>query len=591
MMKISKKVLKKGAFVLAGATLVAVATPIAIHYHKKPEIDPNEMQNQVGYTNIKPISNYTSWKVKENNFVVLDAGDFNDNGVWFLNQKIKYCNKKDISLGIIVSSDSYSEDKIYEDVDYVKALISKYKVDFPVYLDINKIINNDDLNVEAKTKLIRDFLDRLSADNIRVGIYGTDSNLVKLYEFLEVYEYSAYLVKETNDIKYKGQIDLIQQLDGTITNNHKINGNSDDLAKYIGERNYNKSDNFKSDAIIPVSRDNISDLAMKYGWSTNELLKFNDLNKRALKEKTYLRVPSIISNNITKESYTYKSVPEGLKGCDISYAQGKTTDWDKVKSNFDFIIVRCANGTRLDNYFHENAKNCNLNNIPMGVYTYNAYTKKNCETLEDFCKNERAQARYTLNILRNKKIDYPVYLDIEGFQNSDLPKEYVSSMLEIWYESISNAGYLPGLYFNQSDCKYIQGFFEEDLSNKFEIWIAGGPQYSGGKETYELSEIENPKDKLTVTKPACINVMQATDCCVNSGVSNKNGFVDVNISLVDYSKKEYIDSKNSKLKKSEKISKEATLGIALLVAGGLSGMGAYFYIDGEKKEKNKKEKL
>ena len=68
-----------------------------------------QAENKYGYTQVNPLIN---WNVSEEDFVILDVGDHNDKGVSFQNSKIKYCNKKDISLGIIVSTDSKKEENI-----------------------------------------------------------------------------------------------------------------------------------------------------------------------------------------------------------------------------------------------------------------------------------------------------------------------------------------------------------------------------------------------------------------------------------------------------------------------------------------------
>ena len=71
----------------------------------------------------------------------------------FQNKKVKYCNKNDISLGIVISSDAVCENEIYDDVELVKQIISNYTVDMPVYLNIDKIIENTSINVEQKKKI------------------------------------------------------------------------------------------------------------------------------------------------------------------------------------------------------------------------------------------------------------------------------------------------------------------------------------------------------------------------------------------------------------------------------------------------------
>ena len=52
-------------------------------------------------------------------------------------------------------------------------------------------------------------------------------------------------------------------------------------------------------------------------------------------------------------------------------------------------------------------------------------------------------------------------------------------MLKIWKEKIDESGYIPGLYCNQSAYKFIQSCVDYDLTDMFEVWLAGGEQYYG----------------------------------------------------------------------------------------------------------------
>ena len=56
----------------------------------------------------------------------------------------------------------------------------------------------------------------------------------------------------------------------------------------------------------------------------------------------------------------------------------------KLKQNFKYIIARCSQGLMEDDTFEYNVKNCNLNNISVGVYCYNDYNLKNCSSLDEF---------------------------------------------------------------------------------------------------------------------------------------------------------------------------------------------------------------
>ena len=66
-----------------------------------------------------------------------------------------------------------------------------------------------------------------------------------------------------------------------------------------------------------------------------------------------------------------------LKGIDVSKHQG-TIQWDKVKSNIDFAILRCGFGSDIarqdDVCFEKNVAECERLNIPFAVYLYSYAT-------------------------------------------------------------------------------------------------------------------------------------------------------------------------------------------------------------------------
>ena len=143
---------KKWIAALTAVTLMGGAAMYTISQNEKSPIE-----NETGYDNVK-ITNLIN--LDENDFVILNVGDHNSLGVTYQNEKMSYCNEKDIALVIVITTKAEKENEIYDDVEYVKGLINQHKINFPVYLNIDNIITNDDLNNEMKEKLIRDFLEK-----------------------------------------------------------------------------------------------------------------------------------------------------------------------------------------------------------------------------------------------------------------------------------------------------------------------------------------------------------------------------------------------------------------------------------------------
>lgn len=569
------------AWILAGSVTIGGAGLVLKGLSDSKNEVPS-LENRIGYSNINPIYNSD---VDPEDFVILDMGDHNTVRTHFDEQKAAFCNNKDISLGIIISSDSNKESAIYDDVEYAKSIIRKYNVDFPVYLDINRIMENDDLNTEMKTKLIKDFVEKCSANNIYVGLYGTDTNLCRVKEYCGITEYDAYLVMDNSKIKYDGNYSIYQDQEGNIVA-------KEDISTTISSKGLNQPDRFVNDATYKIKLgEDVTDVALMYGMSVNELLEFNGMTREEAKAGAYLRIPTTIENVVSDDlTVTYKELEEPIMGCDISYAQGTNIDWEQMNEDFEFIIIRCSQGLSEDATFEANALNASQNNIPIGVYCFNDFNMENCADLADFIKKQEQQADFTLELLKNKNINYPVYLDIEGSNiNTVLNKEAVNKMLDIWFNKMASAGYKPGLYCNQSGFAYLQSQVDYDLTERMEVWIAGGEQFTGETRDIPLSTVV-PSEQVRENIPGA-TIIQSTDSAVGAGAANHEGHLDINFSYYDYAKKEAIGIAIPRETYPEKefYREDKVLTGAGIAAGCVLAAGLGIY--GVVKDKNKKPKV
>lgn len=534
--------------------------------------DPTKLENQIGHSDCGLI---VDWSVDDEDFIIFDIGDHNRVETHFQDHKMTKCNEHDISFGVIISSDAENEADIYDDVEYAKSVVAKYDVDFPVYLNIDEIITNDDLNLEMKTKLIKNFLEKCTSNGMYVGVSGTDTNLVRMKEYCKITGYDAYVMMDEDTIKYDGAYNVYKDLNGNIQSRTNI-------AEITSTKKLNEKSGFANDGSYTFKEgDELTDIALQYGLSVNELLKFNSLSKDKVTPGVKLRIPSIIDTIIPTEVGDFKTLETPIRGADISYAQGTNINWDKMADNFEFLILRCSQGTDLDETFEENAKNCNLHDIPMGVYCYNAYTKNNTEDMDDFVKKQTKQADFVLDSLKNKKVEYPVYFDLEAPNgvnlSSILTKEQVASMLEVWCTKMQQSGYIPGLYCNQSTFKYIQSCVDYKVADELQVWIAGGDQYYGETRDIDINDVV-PSNVLD--KDYGATMAQSTDSAINSGAGNHLGHIDVNFSTVDYTDQDIVyENDLYDIKEFERTDGEllemfgggATAGIAILAAGAIIG--------------------
>lgn len=125
-------------------------------------------------------------------------------------------------------------------------------------------------------------------------------------------------------------------------------------------------------------------------------------------------------------------------GIDVSKWQGRF-DFDKAKSEgVEFAILRGAYGTGKDVKFEEYYAACKTLALPVGVYQYSM-----ARTVEEAKKE--AQMLFT-SVLKGKKFEYPIYIDIEDKVQLALPKYLLTEIAIAWCEYLSAKGYFVGIY-------------------------------------------------------------------------------------------------------------------------------------------------
>ena len=143
---------------------------------------------------------------------------------------------------------------------------------------------------------------------------------------------------------------------------------------------------------------------------------------------------------------------------DVSEHQGKI-DWEKAMYHIDGAILRCGYGTDCvdqdDEQFRRNADECTRLGIPFGVYLY-SYAKT--------VKAAQYEADHVLRLIKDYKLSYPVYLDLEEASTADGAVERAI----VFGDIIEKAGYWCGIYANLY-------WWEKILKNgleRFTKWVA-----------------------------------------------------------------------------------------------------------------------
>ena len=157
-----------------------------------------------------------------------------------------------------------------------------------------------------------------------------------------------------------------------------------------------------------------------------------------------------------------------IKGIDVSAWQG-AIDWDTVANyGMDFAILRITEaGNVIDSCFEKNYSGCQKHNIPTGAYKY-SYAMTVAEI--------QSEARKVVEVLNGRKLQYPVWLDLEWNNQRSLGAEQIHKLAEAFEKIITAAGYKFGIYCN------VDWYLNVICSHlkKYDFWIACYPESDNG---------------------------------------------------------------------------------------------------------------
>jgi GH25 family lysozyme M1 (1,4-beta-N-acetylmuramidase) len=156
------------------------------------------------------------------------------------------------------------------------------------------------------------------------------------------------------------------------------------------------------------------------------------------------------------------------KGIDVSAWQG-AIDWDTVANyGMGFAILRITEaGNVIDSCFEKNYSGCQKHNIPTGAYKY-SYAMTVAEI--------QSEARKVVEVLNGRKLQYPVWLDLEWNNQRSLGAEQIHKLAEAFEKIITAAGYEFGIYCN------VDWYLNVICSHlkKYDFWIARYPASDNG---------------------------------------------------------------------------------------------------------------
>ena len=157
-----------------------------------------------------------------------------------------------------------------------------------------------------------------------------------------------------------------------------------------------------------------------------------------------------------------------IKGIDVSAWQGKI-DWKTVADyGMGFAILRITEaGNVVDSQFENNLAGCNKYNIPVGVYKY-SYAMTIAEI--------QREARKVVSTLNGRRIQFPVFLDLEYNNQKSLGSESIHKMADAFREIVEAAGYKFAIYCNVD---WYENVICSHLK-KYDFWTARYPANDDG---------------------------------------------------------------------------------------------------------------
>lgn len=576
-LKNNQKVLLTRVLPIAVAGVIGVtASGISSSKVSKPKGE------SIGYTNVIPNFEYG---IDGNDFVILDVGSYKNFKVSKLltNYKLKYCDKKDIENGLIISTNADTEGEILKEVLYLKDIMKEYNTELPVYLNIDKIVQNSSLDNSRKRNLITSFLEKCTTNNIYVGVTGKDTNLKLMKDNLGIDDYDALVIKNNDTISYDGNYNYYVENKKIYKKKEKL-----DLAKVIKEKDLNNKDRFRGDATYTYHKgDSLDEIALTTGLSVDDILYYNNIRHfpsllqdfsirdlifdKNLSDGQKLYIPSTTAKAKSindSEKVEYEKSEELLRGADIS-AYNTVSNWEDMAKQFQYLILKAGEGTTKDPKYESFASSAAQNNIPIGIYVVNTADSRLNE--DDIRKQVEQEAALAIEQASYRQVDYPIYIDLEKARTEKIEDKDLKIILETWYKKIVEAGYIPGIYTSGSIATKIHNSIDESLYNEYLLWYAYGEKYSVPTSYDQVGSSSG--SGLYAWNRDDVVMQQASEAGTGSAGGNSSGYIDVDYSKIDYTKPHITNKTIVTGVESESLSSaDINLASALLIGAGAIGI-------------------
>ena len=148
-------------------------------------------------------------------------------------------------------------------------------------------------------------------------------------------------------------------------------------------------------------------------------------------------------------------------GIDISVWQSGFNFDKAVSEGVEFVILRGAYHMSKDKCFEDFYKECQKRQLPVGVYHY---------SMAKTVASAKEEAKFLIeNVLKGKKFDYPIYMDVEDKVQRALGKKLLTEIIIAFCETLEDAGYYVGIY---STASFLKSYTYSDQLECYDKWIA-----------------------------------------------------------------------------------------------------------------------
>lgn len=157
-----------------------------------------------------------------------------------------------------------------------------------------------------------------------------------------------------------------------------------------------------------------------------------------------------------------------IKGIDVS-ADNPVEDYGAVAdAGIKIAILRITEEENIiDPTFEDNYSGFRREGIRVGVYKY-SYALN--------VEQAREEAGRILEVLNGRKLDFPVFYDVEWSEQRELPKEEVTAIIKAFREVIIEGRYLFGIYCNTDWYYHVL----DTASLPYDYWLAAYPYNDRG---------------------------------------------------------------------------------------------------------------